>query len=1142
MNSRPCPHRPHAVSTPGFVLLAASFVFLWSGATGAVAPASNSAAAPTQSEEERIELSPFVVRAEDERGYITRATTAGTRVRTDLRDLGAQIDVMPTAFLIDVAADRPEEAALYSLNIENEQDNPSRYGSGMQNNFERAVPGVSARGFGQAHGSGATRSREFFETNLPTHAYNTSTLAFSSGPNAILFGLGQPGGALTTALQRAHLWRNTASTRLRGDNQGSWSASADLNQVLRPGVLAARLAVLEDRGKLFLDPNYANESRYYGTLTFKPARFLEVRVHHENIEGRDTPLQYRLPRDEGSTWNASTDRLYSDALPASQRPLSQTQGNAQKPVFVFNDRLEPDSRITPVARNTQRVAPALVDWIAARDASFNRDVDNFSYSLSPDTIDRLGLPYDHVNIWGNTLVRTTDASIDNAFVELRPIRDLTLEAGFNRERFDGRQAAYGRSARYNFSRDIDAELPDGRPNPYAGHYFVGDEVWGWETRYQEKEARLTAHYSFDPAAHRSSLERRWLDLFGRQEVSLVYGDRTSIAIRQRAWRTWLQNTDGTTPSFITPASARPPTGTEDPRKTWLARNVRGVALMQYIDPFGAQPYMREIPGWDPVATYWTLPDPGRPGSTARAGMFEPESGGGTEAENFNRRIRGRVLVYQGRFWQDRFIATYGYRRDQVDVRNLVGSGDVIQNFSRADVEAGRLPSWVRSGGNFPWWTTLDWGSVNSRYRYNNSSKGLVFRPAGWHGGRLDWLSLSYNESTNNSVGALKLNVTNEPLPPVTGSGRDYGFRIDLLQGKLAFRANWFETSAQNTDGSAVSFGLRNNLYTLEERFAELQPANYRPDGWNPKQTSVQQYQTNADIENRGVEFTMAVAPTRQWNLRLAAGRNVSRQANVGVDWIRWTERRLSSWEKAQWYEADLSGVYRPVVGWKPDVNGVPPSNAELIAQGYTRIDPATGQPQRLPNGTIVTYRTKLGEGGQSPLTGWDNIAMLDDNPSDPTTMRQFYDRNIHASAIVPIRELDGQTNPNVRDWRVNFSTSYQFDTGILRGFGVGGSVRYRGRSVIGYAAKLLNQGTSAQMYVSDIARPYYNDPEYFFDGMVSFRSRTPLWGVNYRVQLNVRNLLDERGPYPVQSDSRGIGRVWSLYEPRTWILSCQFDL
>lgn len=1087
-----------------------------------------------------VELSPFTVLAEDEQGYTVKSTTAGSRVRVDVRDVGAQIDILSARFLEDVAADRPEEAALYSLNVENEQDNPASYGSGDQNNFERQVPGVAARGFSQAHGSGATRSREFFETTTTSHGYNTSTVAFSSGPNAILFGLGQPGGAMNTGLNRANLNKNSARIKLRGDSHGSVAGSFDGNWVLLKDRLAGRFAVLEDRTNLFQEPNFADETRYYGTLTIRPLRQVELRLHHESVEGRDTPAQYRLPRDEGSTWDPATDPLYSNSLPANQRPLSQSHGVQRKPVLVFDDNLQLDPRYPIAPRINHQNAPWLRDYVRATDPGFVPGLDSFAYTLSPDTLGRLGLPYEDHNLWGNTLIRTVDSELSNAFLEFNPARNLFFEAAYNRERFSGRQAAYGRSARYTFARDIDRELDSGALNPRAGEFFVGDEAWGWESRNEEEEIRLTANYrhAFRPGF--MGLTREMASILGQHDLSLMYSDRDSIAIRQRNWRTWVQNNDGTTPSFITRPSALPPTGSEDPRKQWLARADRGVALLQYIDPYGPTPYMQLIPGWDPVADLWTLPDPGRPGSIAQARMFSPEVGGGTEAENYHRNIRGRMLAYQAKLWNDRIVATYGLRRDKLAVRNLVGSGDTIQNYTRAQVESGQIPDWVIPGGNFPWWTTLDFGEVNSRYSYKNETKGLVLRPNGLFRGRFDWLSLTYNESTNNSVGALKLNVTGEPLPPVTGDGKDYGVRIDLMEGRLGFRVNWFENSALNTDGSAVIFGLRNNLHTLEERYLLINPEQHRPDGWDPTKTSVQQFQANADIEARGVEVSALAAPTRNWNFRLAVGKNVSRQSNVASDWINWAENRISTWESARWYERDLSGALLPVVGWRPNVNGTAPSNAQLVAEGFTRIDPATGQLQRLPNGAIATYRTKLGSAGDTPITGWGNIGANDDDASDPTTMRQFYQNEIDASAIDLIRELNGRINPNVRKWRANFTMSYEFLDGALDGLSLGGSARFRDRSVIGFAGKVINAGTPEESVISDISRPYYNDREFFIDAMAAYRGRIARWDLNYKVQLNVRNVFDETGPYPVQADTRGIGRVWAVYEPRTWILSCDF--
>ena len=53
---------------------------------------------------EVIELSPFSVNSQDQDGYLTKSTTAGTRLRTNVKDLGAQIDIFSKDFLEDIGA------------------------------------------------------------------------------------------------------------------------------------------------------------------------------------------------------------------------------------------------------------------------------------------------------------------------------------------------------------------------------------------------------------------------------------------------------------------------------------------------------------------------------------------------------------------------------------------------------------------------------------------------------------------------------------------------------------------------------------------------------------------------------------------------------------------------------------------------------------------------------------------------------------------------------------------------------------------------------------------------------------------------------------------------------------------------------
>src|SRR5688572_18629871 len=96
-------HHTQAAMNRLFVLLrsigvASALGLLWlpRAAAQAVAPV----AAPSASEE-TVELSPFIVEAEADTGYAAKYTLAGTRIRTELKDLPSSISVVTKQFLQD---------------------------------------------------------------------------------------------------------------------------------------------------------------------------------------------------------------------------------------------------------------------------------------------------------------------------------------------------------------------------------------------------------------------------------------------------------------------------------------------------------------------------------------------------------------------------------------------------------------------------------------------------------------------------------------------------------------------------------------------------------------------------------------------------------------------------------------------------------------------------------------------------------------------------------------------------------------------------------------------------------------------------------------------------------------------------------
>src|SRR5262245_30660376 len=82
-----------------------------------VAPAP-ATTAPAPVEEEPIKLSPFEVNASKDTGYQATETLAGTRIRTDLKDVASPIQVITKDFLADVGATDNSTLLQYTTSAE----------------------------------------------------------------------------------------------------------------------------------------------------------------------------------------------------------------------------------------------------------------------------------------------------------------------------------------------------------------------------------------------------------------------------------------------------------------------------------------------------------------------------------------------------------------------------------------------------------------------------------------------------------------------------------------------------------------------------------------------------------------------------------------------------------------------------------------------------------------------------------------------------------------------------------------------------------------------------------------------------------------------------------------------------------------
>ena len=157
-------------------------------------------------EEEVFELSPFEVNADSEEGYKATTTLAGTRIRTELRDLSSSISVVTKDFLQDTGAKNTEDLLVYTTNTEVGGLNGNFGGMGNANAISETANLLKPSSNTRVRGlDSADNTRDYFQSDIPWDGYIVDRVDLQRGPNSILFGVGSPAGIVNSSLSSASL-------------------------------------------------------------------------------------------------------------------------------------------------------------------------------------------------------------------------------------------------------------------------------------------------------------------------------------------------------------------------------------------------------------------------------------------------------------------------------------------------------------------------------------------------------------------------------------------------------------------------------------------------------------------------------------------------------------------------------------------------------------------------------------------------------------------------------------------------------------------------------------------------------------------------------------------------------------------------
>ncbi len=332
------------------------------------AASQNQNAPAEQKKEEAIVLSPFQVDASKDTGYYSPNTLAGSRMKTNLADLGASISVVTKTQMEDFASVDLNDAFRYEVNTEGSGTyTPATQAfrndgvldvnaGGTQGNAVTSLTNANAN---RVRGIGIPSAAINYYPSIaavPPDVYNIQSIEISRGPNSMLFGLGNPAGIANTSTAQAALNRNTVQVQLRTDDRGSFRSSLSFNQPLIKDKLAIYGALLYNDQRFERKPSYDTTKREYAALTFKPFSKTVLRVNFENYDNKNRRPNTISPIDYVTQWNLAGQPTY-DALTKKITLLST--GQVIGPYISSNSNTTYAQQVRDYIRSLPNYNPAL---------------------------------------------------------------------------------------------------------------------------------------------------------------------------------------------------------------------------------------------------------------------------------------------------------------------------------------------------------------------------------------------------------------------------------------------------------------------------------------------------------------------------------------------------------------------------------------------------------------------------------------------------------------------------------------------------------------------------------------------------------------------------------------------------------------
>lgn len=1044
-------------------------------------------------------------------GYQARETIAGGRLRTELRDVSSQVDVMTQEFISDLAINSLDDALRFSLNIDSQTEwyDPSGSENTLGGNPFNPSAGNRARGLARA-----STSVGFFETSAPIDSYNTERYSFVGGPNAILFGNGMAGGSVDTSFKRAGVHKNKYSASLQVDSDDGYRGTIDLNQVLIPRLLAVRYNGLKQDLAAGRKPSYDRAERHFTSLSLEPLKQLRLRGYYESGDLRKSPVRSTLVQDKVTpyfnrfltpeqrahylaTYDPSVLRGFDNAAINSFNIGANS--NAVTAALIAQGFGPPIAGVpnTDIASRFTSSSPVLilggsgktpVPVMSWNNTSFLLNGpgphigENFDWSFTDGSI----YPT-QMNIVGNGLQNSTRTKIYGAVLEFNPVKNLFVEFATNRElvtySFVETLGSGGTELMIDLNRYLPAQWAPGQPvpvripNPNFGRYYVQSSVSGGDNEQEKADDRVTATYTFDFTKNKGWT--RWLGIHRLLGLWTKQMSQRFEQVRNGASAATVISDNDFTTSISNSTAVLLPSALVD-----MTQANRQLQVRHYLGSptagVGGAPYVNLTV--DP----WTWGNLGVDASgkpVVVAGENLPGGGSSYAITNGRKETVGKLFSLQSSFFNNRVVTSLGVRSDTNTYTNWLDRS--LQ--PRYDANTGAY-YWPTSGSPFnaafanaPFMSWQEFKKLgldrilapSTRQNENPRSvlKGIVVHPT-------HYLSFFYNASTSAYAAEFsRFNHDGSPMTIDDGKGKDYGFAVSTPSGRFSLRVNWYESTRQG--GNSIFQGqiangmrsLRDTIYYLDKTFLNLNP-NYDTAGnryafylQSVKDSSLP---ANVNANTNFIGNNFPVAPNRE-------------RSAVQAD------------RRSEGVEVTLTA------------NPLPGLALSLRGAKSTTADSNAGLPWF--------------EYADARWADWVSIAdkPIGNIPGMTQTIRQYM-QSIILPTMSYMKMSSGMPNPQERKYRVNVTARYTLQRGVLKGMYFGGNYSWRSKSILAYASRpaLASEvykeyaGIGAGSYdVPDFSSPITGRALTTLDGFLGYRRKLLKGRCEWSVQLNVRNLLDD---------------------------------